>query len=133
MGNCFPQPDVADVQGNTLLHVACQNGNKRATRFLIKNGCNISATNHNMHTPLHYCYAYKYTDLAEYLEGKGADPCAVNSFGLVPASCLQHGLKPLQPARERGNSVPGREMIQANFGSHGAGGGEDGRPRGSRG
>ena len=29
-------PDARDPQGNTLLHVACQNGNKKAARYLLK-------------------------------------------------------------------------------------------------
>lgn len=41
-------------------------------------------------TPLHYCLAYKYDDLASYLISKGADDTVVNNFGLT---CYE-GLKP---------------------------------------
>ncbi len=34
-------------------------------------------------TCLHYCYAYKFPDLAEYLMSKGADDSIVNIDGLT--------------------------------------------------
>lgn len=84
----------SDSQGNTLLHVACQNGNKKAVKFLLKRGASISASNSNGQTPLHYCYAYKYTELAGYMESKGADAEVLNAHGLTPKACFESGLKP---------------------------------------
>lgn len=84
----------SDSQGNTLLHVACQNGNKKACKFLLKRGALLSAPNSNGQTPLHYCYAYKYTELAGYMESKGADAEALNAYGLTPKGCFECGLKP---------------------------------------
>jgi len=113
--SCFSVPDLTDPQGNTLLHVACQNGNKRALRFLLKQGCDINAQNRNGNTPLHYAYAYKYIELATYLESKGADGKIANLHLLLPHECLDCGLKPallprdpreIQREKARRNSVP---------------------------
>merc|ERR1712188_46678 len=81
---CLSTPNATDVQGNTLLHVACQNGNKKAAKFLLKNNCEINAQNHSMQTPLHYCYGYRYTELAHYLESKGANTSLLNVHGFTP-------------------------------------------------
>ena len=32
---------------------------------------------------MHYCYEYKHTDLAKYLQDKGADDSIVNAEGLT--------------------------------------------------
>ena len=85
---------MTDLQGNTLLHVACQNGNKKAVKFLLRWNCAMSIPNQNQQTPLHYCYGYKYSELAEYLEAKGADATLINAYGLTPKECLEQGLKP---------------------------------------
>ena len=84
--------DERDPQGNTLLHVACQNNNKRAVKFLIKFGCAVSPKNAQKQTPLHYCYGYKYCALGSYLEMRGANKSATNIYGLTPAECADQGL-----------------------------------------
>jgi len=104
-------PDEQDHTGNTLLHVACQNGNKKAARFLLKHGVPVGAQNKKLQTPLHYCYAYKYVEVAAYLEGKQAPTDAKNAFGLTPRECLEHGLKPrraapLQPCDANKPAIP---------------------------
>lgn len=47
--------DVRDTYGNTLLIIACQNGNKRVAKAVLRRGANINARNHKGNTPLHYC------------------------------------------------------------------------------
>jgi hypothetical protein len=48
--------DVRDSYGNTVLVIACQNGNKRVAKAVLRRGANINARNHKGNTPLHYCY-----------------------------------------------------------------------------
>lgn len=48
--------DIRDEVGNTMLIVACQNGNKRVIKTVLRNGANINIKNYKGNTPLHYCY-----------------------------------------------------------------------------
>lgn len=102
--------DVRNDHGNTVLIVACQNGNKRVAKAVLRRGANINARNHRGNTPLHYCYHCKYCpkfmsylpnltsflylffilflsldgygdSLGQYLISKGADPDARNNAG----------------------------------------------------
>ncbi|KAJ1403182.1 ankyrin repeat-containing domain protein [Ochromonadaceae sp. CCMP2298] len=74
--------DVRDAFGNTVLTIACQNGNKRVAKGVLRRGANINARNHRGNTPLHYTYHYGYGDsLGEYLVSKGADADARNNAG----------------------------------------------------
>eukprot|EP00971_Amphidinium_carterae_P019778 389719-Amphidinium_carterae.1 len=74
----------ADEHGNSLLHIACQNKNKRIARLLIKNGLSTNVQNNKGNTPLHYCYQYGFTELAEYLIQNGADDQLPNYDGRQP-------------------------------------------------
>jgi len=62
-----------DNHGNTLLHVACQNGNKKLAKMLLRRHADINATNKNGNTSLHFCFMYAYYGMAEYIMSKGAD------------------------------------------------------------
>lgn len=48
--------DVRDEFGNTMLITACQNGNKRVAKAVLRRGADINARNYKGNTPLHYCY-----------------------------------------------------------------------------
>eukprot|EP00930_Biecheleria_cincta_P057023 TRINITY_DN43029_c0_g1_i1.p1 TRINITY_DN43029_c0_g1~~TRINITY_DN43029_c0_g1_i1.p1 ORF type:complete len:254 (+),score=26.39 TRINITY_DN43029_c0_g1_i1:75-836(+) len=76
-------PDYADAFGNTLFHMACQNGNKRIAKLVIKSGGNMDAQNERGNTGLHYLFAYGYTGVAEYFIGKGADEHVRNGAGFT--------------------------------------------------
>jgi hypothetical protein len=52
--------DVRDHFGNTVLIIACQNGNKRVAKAVLRRGANINCRNHKGNTPLHYCYHCKF-------------------------------------------------------------------------
>mmetsp|Transcript_36015 Transcript_36015/g.34084 ORF Transcript_36015/g.34084 Transcript_36015/m.34084 type:complete len:294 (-) Transcript_36015:304-1185(-) len=74
--------DVRDERGNTLLIVACQNGNKRIGKNVLRRGANINARNLKGNTPLHYCFHYGFGDtLGQYIIQKGADESARNNMG----------------------------------------------------
>merc|ERR1719502_1187818 len=76
---------ATDENDNTLLHTACQNNNKRLAKLLLKNHIEINAQNLRGNTALHYCYQYKFHELAEYLLAHGADDSLLNQDGFVPA------------------------------------------------
>jgi ankyrin repeat protein len=74
--------DVKDAYGNTVLTVACQNGNKRVAKTVLRRGANLNTRNFKGNTPLHYCYHYGYGDtLGQYMISKGADAQAKNNVG----------------------------------------------------
>lgn len=75
-----------ESSGNTLLHIAAQNGNKRAAKCLLRRGIDINARNHRGNTAVHYCFAYGYVELGEYLISKGGDDLIKNVDGL---SCYE--------------------------------------------
>ena len=51
-------PDVIDENGNSILAIACQNGNKRLAKLALRRGANINASNVRGNTALHFCYKY---------------------------------------------------------------------------
>lgn len=81
--------ETTDAGGNTLLHVACQNNNRRIARLLVKAKAQINVQNvKGGNTPLHYCYAYEYNQLAEFLISRNADDTIRNNDGLLPSQGL---------------------------------------------
>eukprot|EP01083_Nonionella_stella_P119716 358089_1 len=87
-------PNTKDEHGNTILHVASQNGNKRLIKVALRWGANINEQNKQGQTALHYLFAYKYENLAAYLISKGADDTIQNEFGYT---CYD-GLRPSSDA-----------------------------------
>jgi len=83
-------PDTRDEHGNTCMHVAAQNGNKRLIKAALRWGADINVQNKQGQTPTHYLFAYKYEELAAYLISKGADDTIQNQFGYT---CYD-GLRP---------------------------------------
>jgi len=79
----FP-PNHADEFGNSLFHVACQNGNKRIAKLAIKYGGNMDAQNNKGNTGLHFLFAYGYPEVAEYFIEKGASSSIKNNVDKEP-------------------------------------------------
>ena len=75
--------DTADEHGCTLFILACQQGNKRLAKFLLRRGAKMNAQTLEGNTCLHYCYFYNYEELAEYLKSHGADDSLLNADGLT--------------------------------------------------
>ena len=101
-------PRVRDGNGLTLLHIACQNNQRRSAKLVLKSTDYkskpprlemIDAQTNNGHTALHFCFAYGYGALGEYLLSLGASDTLVNVHGL---SCYE-GLEP-NDARETLNT-----------------------------
>jgi hypothetical protein len=74
-----------DPMGNSLLHVACQNNNRRIVKMLVKNGVKVDAQNDAGNTPLHYCCQYGFMQLADFLISSGADEAITNQAGYLPS------------------------------------------------
>ena len=83
------QIDTKDEYGNTLLILACQQGNKRMAKFLLRRGATVNSQNNLGNTLLHYLHEYKNDSLFEYMKQKGADDSFVNADG---CTCYE-GLK----------------------------------------
>lgn len=72
-----------DTNGNGLLHIACQNNNRRVVKLLIKSGISVNEQNHKGNTPLHYCSQYGFMQLGDYLLAHGADDTIQNENGAL--------------------------------------------------
>ena len=75
--------DYQDDQGNALLHVVAQNGNKRIMKLCLRRGAMINIQNLVGQTPLHFAFGFGYNDAGNYLLSKGADDSIRNSDGLT--------------------------------------------------
>jgi ankyrin repeat protein len=72
-----------DDSGNTLLLLACQQGNKRLAKFLLRRGADVNARNILGNTALHYTMLNKFCELSEYLISEGCDDSVTNHLGLT--------------------------------------------------
>ena len=78
--------------GNTLMHIAAQNGNVKIAKLLQKYGANVNHQNKYGHTPGHFAVAYTFYDFASWLfdpDGGGADDTLENMYSLGPYDGLQ--------------------------------------------
>ena len=75
--------NYTDEQGRTLLHIVCQNGNKRLAKLCLRRGIKINAQTLTGQTALHYAFGFGFASLGEYLISKGADDSIRNVHGLT--------------------------------------------------
>lgn len=74
--------DARDEFGNTILCIACQNGNKNMIKLALRHGADMNICNFKGNTPLHFCFRYGYAKtLGRYLMQKGADASLRNING----------------------------------------------------
>mmetsp|Transcript_15917 Transcript_15917/g.15331 ORF Transcript_15917/g.15331 Transcript_15917/m.15331 type:complete len:128 (+) Transcript_15917:22-405(+) len=66
-------PNSKDKNGNTILIIGAQNGNKSIVKLALRHGGHINMTNCMGNTALHFAVEYGYTDLANYLISKKAN------------------------------------------------------------
>jgi len=73
--------------GNTLMHIASQNGNLKLAKLLQRYGANVDHQNFQGQTPGHFALAYTFYDFSSWLFDPGfggADDTLVNIFHLGP-------------------------------------------------
>ncbi len=77
----------SDEHGNTLLHIAAQNGNLRIAKLLIDKGANPNHQNNQGQTPGHFAVAYQFYEFASWLfdeDGGNGNDLITNIWGLGP-------------------------------------------------
>merc|ERR1711871_1811021 len=75
--------EYQDDQGNTLLHIAAQNGSKRLVKLALRRGAQMDTQNLNGQTALHFAFGYAFDDLGSYMVSKGANDTIRNKDGLT--------------------------------------------------
>nr|AFK44284.1 unknown [Lotus japonicus] len=73
-----------NLDGCTLLHLACETGDIGMLELLLQYGVNVNATDSRGQTPLHRCILKGKSILARLLLSRGADPRAVDDQGRTP-------------------------------------------------
>ncbi|PPD79003.1 hypothetical protein GOBAR_DD24056 [Gossypium barbadense] len=73
-----------DLDGCTLLHLACETADIGMLELLLQCGANINAMDSRSQTPLHRCIHRGKTAFAKLLLTRGADPHAINREGKTP-------------------------------------------------
>ena len=76
--------NTCDRNGNTLLILACMNGDFNIVKLLLDNGANPNCANLNKNTPLHYAISHHEYDIADLLIKNGANDDLENINGLNP-------------------------------------------------
>ncbi|ETW91940.1 MAG: hypothetical protein ETSY1_46035 [Candidatus Entotheonella factor] len=64
--------EVVDSDGNTLLHIACAEGNISLVEFLIKNGADVLKPNSHGDAPIHTACELSRLDILKMTFGKWA-------------------------------------------------------------
>lgn len=72
-----------DQFGNTMLMLACQNGNMKIVKYLVAKGANPCAQNKAGQTPAHFAISFKFYEVSQWLFENGADDTLVNKYGLT--------------------------------------------------
>ncbi|XP_058192776.1 ADP-ribosylation factor GTPase-activating protein AGD3 [Rhododendron vialii] len=75
---------MEDLEGCSLLHVACETADIGMLELLLQYGANINASDARGQTPLHHCIRGGKATLVKMLLTRGADPYAVNGEGKTP-------------------------------------------------
>ncbi|KAJ0101343.1 hypothetical protein Patl1_05404 [Pistacia atlantica] len=75
---------IDDLDGCTLLHLACETADIGMLELLLQYGANINATDSRGQMPLHRCILRGRPQFAKLLLMRGADPRAVNGEGKNP-------------------------------------------------
>ena len=107
-------PNVAQGDGLTALHLAAQQGSLEIAQLLIGSGANVKAKSRiGDYTPLHLASGGAHTSVVRALIDAGADPAAMTSrTGVTPlhlAAKALNGESTIRTLLERGAAVDARE------------------------
>lgn len=83
VGSKEGQP-LLNLEGCTLLHIACETADIGMVELLLQYGANINATDMRGRTPLHRCILKGRSIIARLLLSRGGDPRAVDEDGRTP-------------------------------------------------
>nr|GMD74066.1 ADP-ribosylation factor GTPase-activating protein AGD3 isoform X1 [Ipomoea batatas] len=75
---------IGDLDGCSLLHLACETADLGMLELLLQYGANVNAPDLRGWTPLHQCIIRHKATFAKLLLSRGADPHAVNGEGKTP-------------------------------------------------
>ncbi|KAH1053102.1 hypothetical protein GLYMA_08G257600v4 [Glycine max] len=73
-----------NLEGCTLLHLACETADIGMVELLLQYGANVNASDSRGQTPLHRCILKGRSTFARLLLSRGADPRAVDEQGRTP-------------------------------------------------
>ena len=73
--------DARNEHGNTMLHIACQNGHFSIVEILCGKGADLDAQNGTGQTAMHFSRYYDYHRIFNYLRQQGARNDIVNHAG----------------------------------------------------
>ncbi|CAH2311402.1 acyl- -binding domain-containing 6 [Pelobates cultripes] len=76
--------NVADEEGRSLLHWACDRGLGELVSVLLFHNAHINMQDSEGQTPLHYASACEFPDIVDLLLDHGADPSLVDNDGFQP-------------------------------------------------
>ena len=116
-------PAARISNGLTLLHMAAQNNQRKSAKLVLKRTdfasdpprlSLIDAQTNQGQTPLHFCFAYGYRDLARYLLSLGADDAVTNVHGMTCYEGTGPGRTPARDAARRGKSWSWRDVNARN-------------------
>lgn len=75
--------DARDENGNSALIIACQNGQGRLVKLLVRSGADPNLQNKRGNTPLHYAILFKFDVIADFVIKHGARTDIRNCEGLT--------------------------------------------------
>jgi hypothetical protein len=81
-------PNAADINGNTPLHLAALGGLEFLVKSLLDAGADPRAANQQERTPLHYAIAYGYSKIGSILVQHGGDLTSRDKIGVAPVDII---------------------------------------------
>lgn len=112
-------PDSRDLDGNTILILGAQNGDKRLIKIALRYGAQINMKNCNGNTALHYSMEYSYLDIVNYLIKKGANPNIENIKGFKANEGISKRIKNNMNNKNNSNVLLNLSKNSKNYSKNG--------------